>query len=395
MPAKGKRRSLRQRKIISYSEDHDPEKTSSESLQPRRKKVNKRQKKQISKDSEEEFTVESIHEETEEEDISYDESDQISTPKDTPKKRICLVTKKVGGKQKSKITPLAKESSGSIRVKVKKRKDSKNLAIEAQKSALEENSKDDDQDKHESIEEKLKDLSIDLDSDFEIDPIFKRYAYDYEKNKYMQKDQRIYPQDRKRIKFIEKIKTKLEAEKERDEDGVPITNINVELSKRNKIVKRRPLEPLSFKQSKENIELSIDQEPLVKSSDAKRTNSKKMAQKEFINKQKEKYAQRIGYLPDYEPPQQSKDSMKKTILTEEEALAKQKDSQEEDGMNQSLKQTLLGTESLQNGDTTIEQMEWELESKLSDKEIEYLAKQKKRIIVYINNNIRMDDNYLL
>jgi hypothetical protein len=234
------------------------------------------------------------------------------------------------------------------------------------------------------------------DSEYEVDPIFQRYAYDYDANKYMQKDTRIYPKDKARIGLIEKIKTKLEGEKERDEDGVPLTNINVELSKRNRITKRRPLDPLVYKEVKKEEENSkFEFEPLVKSSDAKRTNNRKIAEKEFINKQKEKYAQRIGYLPDYEAPLplKNKGSDMNRVMTEEEACAINAD--KTDDMNQSLKQTLIGPEVYENGDTTVEQMEWELESKLTDLEIDTLGKLKKRIIVYINNTIRMDDNYLL
>jgi hypothetical protein len=41
------------------------------------------------------------------------------------------------------------------------------------------------------------------------------------------------------------------------------------------------------------------------------------------------------------------------------------------------------------------QLDWELECKLTEEETEKLKGLKKRIIVYINNNLRMHDNYLL
>jgi hypothetical protein len=114
-------------------------------------------------------------------------------------------------------------------------------------------------------------------------------------------NERLYSRDKRRIRALEKIKQTIEAEKERDENGVPVTNINVELSRRNRITNRRPLEPLAFKEKKkEKEELMYENEPLVKSSDAKRTNDRKIAEKQIIQKQKEMYANRIGYIPDYE-----------------------------------------------------------------------------------------------
>ena len=237
-------------------------------------------------------------------------------------------------------------------------------------------------------EENVKEM---YDSDRDSDPVFKRYAYDYENNKYMQMDERLYP------KGEWKKEEEDDEVEEIDDPSIPKSNVNVALSKKNRIIKKRPLEPLNFKRQKveEEDEEQENIQNFENTDEDSWTKLRRVNEKGYKCDKDDKFAAKIGYLPDYEcPPKalKNKDSdMNKMPINENESADAVKDSD----ANQNLKQTLISPEFAENGDTTIEQMEWELDSKLTEKELDFLSKQKKRIVVWINNNIRMEDNYLL
>ena len=92
------RRSLRQRKIVSYSEEHaheddkfiDPTIEKEPKAKKKKKRIQKKVEKEVEKESEdEEFTADITKEDSVSEEASLDESDHLSTPEESPvKKRI-------------------------------------------------------------------------------------------------------------------------------------------------------------------------------------------------------------------------------------------------------------------------------------------------------------------
>ena len=353
------RRSVRCKKSVKYAES-DSEKES--------KKTNKRSKKAQAKEEEEEFEEnELIPEETDTAEGELEQEDQDIKQEEEPP---------------CEETEPQKETSRRI------------IRLGRSKAYKKPKTKDrrDDCKKEKKEEPTLQEIKESYDSDRDGDEIFRRYAYDYENNKYMQMDERLYPKNRKRTKEQE------EEEEEPEEivdESIPESNINVSLSKRNKIVKKRPLEPLSFKKVKVEVEDEDEQDDLESNDQDSCSKFNRSSEKENIDVQNNKYAAKIGYLPDYEwPPKPLRNKENDLVKIEVNSDGLQETKNNND-TNQNLKQTLISPEFAENGDTTMDQMEWELDSKLTERELEYLSKQKKRIIVWINNNIRMEDNYLL
>ena len=190
------------------------------------------------------------------------------------------------------------------------------------------------------------------------DPIFTKFTYDANLQKYTPTSKPSLP-DLRRIKFLTKIKLKLESTKDRSPSGTPITDI-VTSSLLSSLPQRPVLSSIPIPTLPPPPPSS---EPLVHSSDARRTNNRKLALKNLITSQKSKYAAQIGYTPSAPTttPIPSPPAFLTTALT----------------------------------DTPFAQMIYNVDSKLSVLALQSLKSLKKRIIIFINNTLRLHDNPLL
>ena len=389
-----KRRSSRQRKIVKYAESSSEGDTKTKINS---KQINKQKLK--TKEEEENFeepkTLDKSMEDEDEEEPSAHSSNSHSlepetwtpTPEHKPRRTI-LTVKSI----KSKLaacggpkTSLSKSGVKGIKIKQKDIKPSKsskpNPAPPQTPKSI--STPEVESPPNPTLPSSQPLTAPLVSTSIEVDPIFRKFKFDPTSLQYIPSSSNLTAKDHRRINFITRIKVKLEAEKDRDEYGIPLTDLEVSSLSKLRWTKRPPLEFFSYTQTQTVIKpQSFSNEPLVHSTDAKRTNNRKIKEKQVVTTQKAKYAAKIGFVQD----------AKSTNAPTESSC----DPEAELGtLNNSLSQVMITHDFIQNGDTSFDQMEWELTNKLPVKELEHLKTLKKRVIILVNNSLRTFDNYLL